>query len=97
MHCDSEAPKSFFFLSFFQLLFLCPPFEGSLGIPPFSCYFSPCSLALGQKTFLKMDSFLVPVRRKPGFNRSELLSEVETILATEGHAVICGEGGTGYA
>jgi hypothetical protein len=46
---------------------------------------------------IKMESFLVPIRRKASVDRPGLLAEVETILATEGCAAICGEGGTGYA
>ena len=45
----------------------------------------------------KMEKFLVPVRRTPGFDRPELLSEVERKLVNQDHAVLCGEGGTGYA
>jgi hypothetical protein len=46
---------------------------------------------------IKMENFLVPIRRKASVNRPGPLEEVETILATQGRAVICGLGGTGYA
>jgi hypothetical protein len=77
--------------AFFQLLFQSRPFETAFFCPSFrsTLIFS------SSKVKNKMESFLVPVRRSPGFDRPDLISEVERKLTTEGHAVICGEGGTG--
>ena len=96
MNRDPEAPKSSLFLAFSASVSLSTTF----GDPPRAfiyVLFLVIRSLLEPKICVNMDGFLVPVQRKCGSYRSDLLLEVENVLTAEGRVVICGEGGAGYA